>query len=177
MWDLGSPQYRDGQRVGNYSSMWDLGSPQYRDGQSAFGPSRRSLGPTHPWIHWVLGTVYPGLRRLGLEADHSPPSSAEERHLQAPYAFMDQCCKAQLRDNFSCIYIYIYITIREILLLFEEIMWTGINIQASRIFGIEQFLMWYHETLTPIAGARTARAWSWPLHLVPFLHVASLRHA
>jgi hypothetical protein len=39
--------------------------------------SRTALGPTQAPIKWVPGAVYLGIKRLGHEADHSPPSSAE----------------------------------------------------------------------------------------------------
>jgi hypothetical protein len=39
--------------------------------------SRPALGPTQPPIQRVLGTLSPGVKRLGCEADHSPPASAE----------------------------------------------------------------------------------------------------
>jgi hypothetical protein len=38
---------------------------------------RSTLGPTHPPIQWVPGALLPRVKRLGHEADHSPPSSAE----------------------------------------------------------------------------------------------------
>jgi hypothetical protein len=38
------------------------------------------LGPTQPPIHWVPGTLSPGLKRQGREADHSSPSSAEVKN-------------------------------------------------------------------------------------------------
>jgi hypothetical protein len=39
--------------------------------------SRPVLGPTQPPIQWVLGTLSPGVKWPGREADHSPPSSVE----------------------------------------------------------------------------------------------------
>jgi hypothetical protein len=39
--------------------------------------SRTALGPTQTPIQWVAGALYLGVKRPGLEADHSPPSSAE----------------------------------------------------------------------------------------------------
>jgi hypothetical protein len=39
--------------------------------------SRTALGPTQPPIQWVPGALSLGVKRLGREADHSPPSSAE----------------------------------------------------------------------------------------------------
>jgi hypothetical protein len=34
-----------------------------------------ALGPTQPPIQWVLGALSLGLKHLGCEADHSPPSN------------------------------------------------------------------------------------------------------
>jgi len=39
--------------------------------------SRTALGPTQPRIQWVPGALSLGVKRLGHEADHSLPSSAE----------------------------------------------------------------------------------------------------
>jgi hypothetical protein len=39
--------------------------------------SRTALGSTQPPIEWVPGALSLGVKRLGREADHSPPSSAE----------------------------------------------------------------------------------------------------
>jgi hypothetical protein len=36
-----------------------------------------TLGPTQTPIQWVPGALSLGVKRLGREADHSPPSSAE----------------------------------------------------------------------------------------------------
>jgi hypothetical protein len=41
--------------------------------------SRTALGPTQTIIQWVPGSLSLGVKRLGREADHSPPSSAESR--------------------------------------------------------------------------------------------------
>jgi hypothetical protein len=38
---------------------------------------RPALGPTQSPIQWVPGALSPGVKQPGLEADHSPPSSAE----------------------------------------------------------------------------------------------------
>jgi hypothetical protein len=51
--------------------------------------SRTALGPTQPPIQWVPGALSLGVKRLGREADHSPPSSAEvkecvELYLHSP---------------------------------------------------------------------------------------------
>jgi hypothetical protein len=53
--------------------------------------SKLALVPTKPPSHWVLGVVSPAVKRPGSEADHSPPSSAEEwwSYTSAPqYVFM-----------------------------------------------------------------------------------------
>jgi hypothetical protein len=42
--------------------------------------SRPALGPTRPPIQWALGVISQGLKRLGLEANHSPPSTAEVKN-------------------------------------------------------------------------------------------------
>jgi hypothetical protein len=39
--------------------------------------SRTAVGPTQPPIQWVPWALSLGVKRLGREADHSPPSSAE----------------------------------------------------------------------------------------------------
>jgi hypothetical protein len=45
--------------------------------------SRPALGPAQPPIQWVLRALYPGLKRPGREADHSPPCSAKVRNTGA----------------------------------------------------------------------------------------------
>jgi hypothetical protein len=55
--------------------------------------SRPALGPTRPPIQWVPGTLSPGIKRQGREADHSPPTSAEVKKMwiytsTSPYTFM-----------------------------------------------------------------------------------------
>jgi hypothetical protein len=39
--------------------------------------SRTAVEPTQPPIQWVPGALSLVIKRLGREADHSPPSSAE----------------------------------------------------------------------------------------------------
>jgi hypothetical protein len=51
--------------------------------------SRTALGPSQPPIQWVPGVLSLGVKWTGLEADHSPPSSAEvkervELYLHSP---------------------------------------------------------------------------------------------
>jgi hypothetical protein len=43
--------------------------------------SRPALGPAHPPIRWVPGTLSLGVKWPGLEADHSHPSSAEVKNV------------------------------------------------------------------------------------------------
>jgi hypothetical protein len=42
--------------------------------------SRLALGPTQPSIKWVARAAFPGIKRQGREADHSPPSSVEVKN-------------------------------------------------------------------------------------------------
>jgi hypothetical protein len=71
--------------------------------------SRRALGPTQSPIHCVPGDLSLGVKGLGCEADHSPPSSAEVKecvdlHVYSPN--MSSWHGAQLKqgDNlYHCI--------------------------------------------------------------------------
>jgi hypothetical protein len=42
---------------------------------------RLDLGPTQPPIQWVPGSLSPGVKRLGRQADYSPPPSAEVKKM------------------------------------------------------------------------------------------------
>jgi hypothetical protein len=42
---------------------------------------RPALGPTQPLIQWVLVALSPGVKQLGHEADHSPPTNAEVKKI------------------------------------------------------------------------------------------------
>jgi hypothetical protein len=58
--------------------------------------SRTALGATQPPIQWVPRALSLGVKRLGREADHSPPSSAEVKnewsYTSTPrYIFMAWC--------------------------------------------------------------------------------------
>jgi hypothetical protein len=70
--------------------------------------SRPALGPTQPPIQWVPGTLSVGVKRLGREANHSPPSSAEIKecvYLYFPSLHTPSWLCAQfknwLRDDFT----------------------------------------------------------------------------
>jgi hypothetical protein len=75
--------------------------------------SRTALGPTQLPIQWVPGALSLGVKRLGREADHSLPSSAEVKNAwsctSAPqYVFMAWCL-VNHRDNllyFTLLYFY-----------------------------------------------------------------------
>jgi hypothetical protein len=42
--------------------------------------TRPSLVPTHPSTEWILGTLFPGVKRQGREASYPPPSNAEVKN-------------------------------------------------------------------------------------------------
>jgi hypothetical protein len=46
-------------------------------GFSVFHIVQTAVGPTQPTIQWVPGGISTAVKRLGREADQSPPSSAE----------------------------------------------------------------------------------------------------
>jgi hypothetical protein len=67
---------------------------------------RTVLGPTQPPIQWVARALSLGLKRVGRDADHSPPSSAEikecvELYLQYPNTSSWRGAKLKHRDNFT----------------------------------------------------------------------------
>jgi hypothetical protein len=45
--------------------------------------SRTALGPTHTPIPWLPGALSLEVKRLGREADHSPPSTAEGKNARS----------------------------------------------------------------------------------------------
>jgi hypothetical protein len=71
------------------------------------GPaSRPALEPTQLPIQWVLGTISLGVKWPGREADHSPPSSAEDKewvelYLHSPNTASWRCGQLKHRDNFT----------------------------------------------------------------------------
>jgi hypothetical protein len=42
--------------------------------------SGSGMGPIQPPMHWITGSLSPEVKRPGLEADHSPLSSAEVKN-------------------------------------------------------------------------------------------------
>jgi hypothetical protein len=68
--------------------------------------SRTVLGPTQPPIQWVPGVLSVGVKRLRLQADHSPPSSTEvkecvELYLHSPSRPPWRVAQLKHRDNFT----------------------------------------------------------------------------
>jgi hypothetical protein len=69
------------QSVQRWATGWTIGVLGF-DSRRGLGiflfttASRTALWPTQPPIQWVPGDLYLGVKRLGREADHSPPSSA-----------------------------------------------------------------------------------------------------
>jgi hypothetical protein len=94
------PQRMDVSRdisVGTATGYWlgGWGSIPGRSRRPFSSPqSRPDLAYTPPLVQWVPWTVYPGEKRPGSEADHSPPSSAEDQNggavppLRPPKIFM-----------------------------------------------------------------------------------------
>jgi len=65
--------------------------------------SGTDLGPTHPPIQWVLGSLSLRVKQLGREADHAPLSSAEVRN-EWSHIFTSPIClllKVQTRLSFT----------------------------------------------------------------------------
>jgi hypothetical protein len=68
--------------------------------------SRTALGPTQPPFQWEPGALSLGVKWLGREADHSPPSSAEvkewvELYFHTPSTPSWRCGYFKHRDNFT----------------------------------------------------------------------------
>jgi hypothetical protein len=82
-----------------FDSQWGLGIFLFTT------TSRTALGPTQPPIQWVPGALSLGVKRLGHEADHSPPSSAKVKNVwsytSTPQYFFMAWCLVKHRDNFT----------------------------------------------------------------------------
>jgi hypothetical protein len=88
---------------GRWTQNWDLAE---------------GLGPTQFPTQWVPGALSLGVKRLGHEADHSPPSSAEvkewvELYLHSPNMPSWRDAHLKHRDNFTLTF-YLYDTWRGI---------------------------------------------------------------
>jgi hypothetical protein len=73
--------------------------------------SRPPLGPTQLPIQCVPGALSPGVKRLGREADHIPPSTAEVKNVWSytstrQYVFMAWYF-VKHRDNFTFTFTYV----------------------------------------------------------------------
>jgi len=83
---------RDSSLLQRWTTDWMTGGFESRQGLGMFlftTSSRTTLGPTKHPIQWVPGTLPLRVKRPGLEANHSPPSSAEvkkcvELYLHSP---------------------------------------------------------------------------------------------
>jgi hypothetical protein len=78
------------QSVQRWATGWTIGvlGFDFRRGLVIFlftTASRTVLGPTQPPIQWIPGALSSGVKRLGREADHSPPSSAEVKEFVELY--------------------------------------------------------------------------------------------
>jgi hypothetical protein len=71
-----------------YSDWLRAGRPRHRNSSPGrvkncvfLGSSRLTLGPTQPPIQCTSGALSLGVKRSELEADHSPPASAEVKKM------------------------------------------------------------------------------------------------
>jgi hypothetical protein len=69
-------------------------------------------GPTQPPIQWVPGALSLGVKRPGLDADHSPPSNAEvkewmELYLHSPNTRPWRGAQLKRWDNFTFCLLFI----------------------------------------------------------------------
>jgi hypothetical protein len=94
--------------------------------------SRTALGPTQPPIQWVQEIPSLGVKRLGREADHSLPSSAEvkewlELYRHSPNTLLWRGAQLKHRDNFTFTFykdrVSFYRTVR--LVQVRRIQWAG----------------------------------------------------
>jgi hypothetical protein len=67
--------------------------------------SRPALWPTQSPIQWLPGALFPVVKHLGSEADHSLPSSAEIRNVwcytPTPHYVFLVWCLVKHRDSFT----------------------------------------------------------------------------
>jgi hypothetical protein len=65
--------------------------------------SRPALGPTLSPIQWVPEAVFPGVKRLGREVDHSPPPGDELKNELSYTSTSPTCLHGVQRDNISLV--------------------------------------------------------------------------
>jgi hypothetical protein len=53
--------------------------------------SRTALQPTQPPIQWIPGALFLGVKWMGREADHSPPSSTKVKEWMELYLHSPTC--------------------------------------------------------------------------------------
>jgi hypothetical protein len=67
--------------------------------------SRLALRPMQPPVQWVPGALSQGVKRPGIEADHSSPPSAEVKnawsYISTPPYILIEWCLVKHRDNFA----------------------------------------------------------------------------
>jgi hypothetical protein len=105
--------------------------------------SRTTLRPTQLSIQWVPGALSLRVKRSGLEADHSPPSSDEvkecvELYLHSPIRLHGVVLSLKKhRDNFTFTF-YLYLTNNfaqapvTLFLLGPDILHSALNLSSSR---------------------------------------------
>jgi hypothetical protein len=78
-----------------------------------YAASRTAVGPTQPPIQWVPGALSLGVKRLGREADHSLPYSAEVKECVELYLHTPNTPSwrgAVKKEAQGQLYLYFYIT-------------------------------------------------------------------
>jgi hypothetical protein len=86
LWTGGFPHRQIGRERGPFNGPLYILDERGFDSRQGLGiflfttASKTALGPTQPPIQLVLGALSLGVKRLGREANHSPPSSAEVKN-------------------------------------------------------------------------------------------------
>jgi hypothetical protein len=103
------------QSVYRWATGWTIGvlGFDYRRGLGIFLfaiASRTALGSTQPPLQWVPGSLSLGVKRLGREAVHSPPSSVEVKEWVELYLYSSntpswRVAQLKYRDNFTFTFI------------------------------------------------------------------------
>jgi hypothetical protein len=89
---MSSLKHRVDINIGSKICIWTVGFEVLTAGRSKIllftVASRPALGHNQPPFQWVSRAVSSGVKRQGLEADHSPPSSAEVNGGQVIASFL-----------------------------------------------------------------------------------------